>query len=65
MSDKTHVSLLSALANDDDSSWDAEDLKEYKRFKQDMSVIDGVALYKARLVIPQVLRPEVLGALQP
>jgi hypothetical protein len=28
-----------------------------------MTVVDGVALYKGRVIVPRVLRPEVLGAL--
>ena len=62
VSDKTQSDLLHALTDETDHSWTPES-KDYKRYAKDMSVVDGVPLYKGRVVIPPVLRPEVLRAL--
>jgi hypothetical protein len=38
-------------------------LREYHKFRDDLHTLDGVILYKDRIVIPQCLRNEVLAAL--
>ena len=60
---RQYASLLFALSQDDTSPWDSSELSEYKRYRQDMTLVDGIALYKGRIVVPKVLRQEVLGAL--
>ena len=63
IADKTYADLLHVLTSDHDQHlWD-EHLKEYKRFRQDMSTIDGIVLYKGRIVIPPALRLQVLQAI--
>ena len=53
-SDHSQSTLLHALAQDDDSVWDTDEaLKPYKKFRDDMSTVDGVPLYKGRIIIPQ------------
>jgi len=38
-------------------------LRDFFQFRDDLSVTDGVILYKDRIVIPPLLRNEVLDAL--
>ena len=63
ISDPLYVSLVFALGQDDKSLWTSNTLREYKKYWQDMFLVDSVALYKGRVVVPRVLPPEVLGAL--
>ena len=47
-----YAKLLHALSyKGGDQMWD-KDLAEYKRYKDDMTQIDWVVLYKGRIVIP-------------
>lgn len=62
MSDREYVSLFSQLSSGS-GQWDPE-LKPYERFKDELSVVDGVALYEGRVVVPGLLREDVLRALQ-
>ena len=38
-------------------------LKEYHQFRNNLSTVDGVIIYKDRIVVPPSLRPDVLSAL--
>ena len=40
-----------------------EDLRVYHKIKENLHVVDGVVCYKGRLIIPVVLRQEVLDAI--
>ena len=63
MADKEYAGLLFALGRDDDGAlWETE-LQEYRKFRADLSTVDGVVLYRGRVVVPRVLQPEVLAAL--
>jgi hypothetical protein len=54
--------LLHALSRDgDEVSWAGE--QEYRKFRADMTTVDGVVLYKRRVVVPDLLRRQVLAAL--
>ena len=61
ISDEVYTELLTALHLDDDT-W-PENLAEYKRYRKEMSTVDGVVLYKGRVVVPLLLRPQTLQAL--
>ena len=39
------------------------DISQWSRYRDDLSVVDGVVLFKERPVIPMVMRPEVLATL--
>ena len=39
------------------------DISQWNRYRDDLSLVDGVVLFKDRSVIPVVLRPEVLATL--
>ena len=56
------ASLLYALSQDVDTAWD-ESILEYKHYKNDLSVVNEVVLFRGKVVVTIVLRPEVLGAL--
>ena len=61
--DKSYAGLLHALSREgDEVSWSG-DLEEYRRYREDMTTVDGVVLYKGRVVIPAALRRQVLSAL--
>ena len=45
-----------------DDVWDKE-LSMYKRFKDEFTSVDGVVLFRGRVVVPVVLRPDVLAGL--
>lgn len=45
-----------------DQDW-PETLQEYKRFRNKFLTVDGVVLYKGRVVIPEILRQQSLQAL--
>ena len=61
ISDPEYAALLHAVGAGD-SAW-GSGLTEYKRFATDLSVLDGVVMYRGRVVVPTVLRGEVLAAL--
>ena len=42
--------------------WPGE-VSQWSRYRDDLSVVDGVVLFKERPVIPVVMRPEVLSTL--
>ena len=47
-----------------DQKYDLEEnVQDYWQYRQDLSLSDGVILYKGRTVIPDILRLETLGAL--
>ena len=54
VSDKSYASLIHALSQDSEPDWDSPDnmITEYKRYRNDMSTVDGVVLYKGRVVVP-------------
>ena len=63
VSDQEQSTLLHALTNDDESVWSNDvALKPYKQFRGDITV-DGVPLYKGRVVVSSSLRPDVLATL--
>ena len=61
ISDPEYASLLHNVQNHDEE-W-PEEIKDYKRHKQDLSTIDGVVTYKGRVVIPRALRHQTLQSL--
>lgn len=64
-SDKDMVQLISTIeAGFPDSRNELpQSLKEYHQFKDDLYTVDGVVLYKDRIVIPPSLRQDVLTIL--
>ena len=63
ISDENHASLLYAIHNKKSVDWDDQQLKDYKRYKDDMTSVNGVPIYLGRIVIPPSLRQQVLVAL--
>ena len=61
MSDPVYLRLLEAVGSDH-GSWDGE-LEQYRRYRDGLSVADGVVLHEGRIVVPEGLRGDVLGAL--
>ena len=59
--DEPYADLLNALHSDTEI-WN-DSLAEYKKYKKDMTKVDGVVLYKGRVVVTQVLCPQTLQAL--
>ena len=43
-------------------TWD-DDLKEYEKYREELMIIDGVVVFRGRIVVPAVLRGEVLRGL--
>lgn len=62
ISDPHHASLLHAIHNKDSPLWE-QDLKDYLRYKSDLTSVDGVPIYLGRIVAPPSLRQQVLAAL--
>ena len=63
ISDQQYTDLLHALESPQNQQlWDTT-LVDYKKHKHNMSTVDGVALFKGRVVIPSALRHQVLEAL--
>jgi hypothetical protein len=64
-SDKDMVQLLSII----ESGFTASRaelpplLREYYQFRDDLYCVDGVIMYKERIVIPPALRQDILGIL--
>ena len=63
MSDKVYSGLLHAVGHDGTSDLWYTLLLEYRRYRAEYTTIDGVVLFRGRIVIPEVLRAEVLSAL--
>ena len=59
--EREYADLLFVIGTGKDS-WN-EGIKDYERFREDLTVLDGVVLFKGRIVIPKVLRADVLGSL--
>lgn len=63
VAEKEYAGLLFALGHDgQDAMWSSE-LKDYAKYKVDLTTVDGVVLYRGRVVVPKGLRQEVLAAL--
>ena len=61
ITDDVYARLLHQLSSDEEA-WD-ERLQPYLRFKEKLSVVDGVVVFGGRIVIPEALRPEVIKSL--
>ena len=61
ISDEPYSEPLHALHSNTET-W-TESIAEYKKYRQDVTTVDGVILYKGRVVVPKVLRPQALQAL--
>ena len=61
ISDDKYSTLLQHL-HSDTSTW-PEVISDYKRFASDFSEVDGVVLHRGRIVVPAVLREQVLRSL--
>ena len=61
ISDVQYAALLHAVQHHD-SPW-PEELAEFKRFRQDLSSVEGIVLYKGRIVVPKILRAQTLSNL--
>ena len=59
--DAQYVDLLHQVGTGGDV-WVGEN-EAYKKYKDDLSVVDGVVVFRGRAVVPHVLREEVLRAL--
>ena len=64
-SDKDMVQLVSTIETGfpDSRHKLPQPLQEYHQFRDDLYTVDGVVLYKARIVIPPSLRQDVLSVL--
>ena len=61
IADKQYADLLHQVQSPS-ADWPPT-IQEYKRHQADLSTVDGLVLFKGRVVIPEVLRPEALQAL--
>ena len=61
ITDDEYARLLFQLSSDE-GPWD-ERLQAYQRFKEKLSVVDGVVVFGRRIVVPVALRQEVLNSL--
>ena len=61
ISDPNYSQLLHEIQSDN-STW-PDTLSEYKRFRNDLTTVDGVVFFKGRVVIPKVLRQQTLQSL--
>ena len=61
IADEVYTSLLNAVRTDsgDSDTWSGE-LAELYKYRVDMTVCDCVVLYRGRVVVPGVLREDVL-----
>ena len=59
--DKLYLKLVSQ-GGSRDKYWDDE-LREYERYAEKLSVVQDVVLYDGRVIVPRVLRGEVLRVL--
>ena len=60
ISDPQHSSLLQAVSNQDKDILQLPLLAEYRQYMDHLTNVDGVVLFKNRVVIPKVLRPDIL-----
>ena len=61
--DQEMLCLRDAIANTDPASKLPDDLSEYNRYRDRLTVLDGVNMYGCRAIIPAALRHEVLQGL--
>ena len=61
ISDPQYSTLLHAVQSSHDT-W-PNTVADFKRYKDDLSTVDGVVTYKGRVLVPQVLQPQVLQSL--
>ena len=61
MQDPVYLRLLEAVGTDG-GSWDGV-LDPYRCYRDSLSLADGVVLYEGRIVVPDELHGDVLGAL--
>lgn len=59
--DQEYADLLHTVG----TGWEqwTDSIKEYRRFHEDLTVSDGVVLFKGRIVVPTVLRGDVMSSL--
>ena len=57
----SYQKLVWAILNSE-SEWPLE-VRHYDRFKEDLSVVEGVVVYQGRSMVPVSLREEVLATL--
>ena len=63
VSDKCYAGLLFALGSEgQDKLW--EELAEYRKYRNELTTVHGVVLFRGRIVVPEVLRPDVLVGFQ-
>ena len=65
MSDTSLIELIKAIEDGfpNDKNELPERIKEYFRFREHLYTVDGVVLYKRRIVIPKSLRNDILSVL--
>lgn len=62
VSDKVYAGLLFARGSGgQDELWD--ELTEYRRYRDELMTVDGVVLFRGQIVVPRVLRKDVLAGL--
>ena len=59
--DEDYATLLH-LVQSDNKEW-PDSLSIFKRFSQDLSSVDGVVIYKGRVVVPKEMQPQILHSL--
>lgn len=52
--------LMHAIQSSDRSSWNSSDPSDFRKFKDELSIVDGVILRDHRLVIPTCLQEKVI-----
>ena len=57
-----HYSDLLHLIQENQDNW-PETHKEYARYRKDMSTVEGITLLKNRIIIPPLLRAQILSAI--
>ena len=63
VADKEYSVLLHAVGhNVAEEVWEQE-LADYRRFRSEYTSVDGVVLFRGRVVVPTALRPDVLYGL--
>ena len=61
ISDANYAHLLHAVQHHD-HQW-PDNLNKFKKHRQDLTSVEGIVLFKGRIVVPEVLRPQTLDAL--
>ena len=56
------MEMVTEGVTDDKEAWTGE-LREFYKHRQHLTVVDGVLMYKSRVIIPRCLRGEVLEGL--